>query len=343
MTTASAASSAAATARTACRPLSHATARPWAQEGRDHEERTGARRGRRRAAGQVAEAFATGMRFVERSAGPVLELLIRLALAQVFFVSGVLKAGNWDNALQLAAYEYPVAWMDPVTAAWLGVTVELVGIHSARRRPRHPLRRGRPGGAGAGDPVQLPRTGRAPVLGGAAGLVRGAGCRGACRWTRCSAAAWRAPPCRWRVRWRDCSRGRRAAWRRSMPWRCGCGWRERLPPRARSPAAPPAAWLPLQSAAGFAGPAALLGAALLGLGLAARPAAVLLMAAVAGAQMMRSGRRGLSLLADGASPAGAARSGTPRARHPDRGGGCAAAIRSSTAGRTSRWTACRGW
>lgn len=67
------------------------------------------------------------LRFLERSAGPLVELLIRLALAQAFFVSGVLKAGNWDNALYLAANEYPVSWLDPASAAWLGVLIELAG------------------------------------------------------------------------------------------------------------------------------------------------------------------------------------------------------------------------
>ncbi len=67
------------------------------------------------------------LRFLERSAGPLVDLLIRVTLAQVFFVSGVLKAANWDNALYLAANEYPVSWLNPVSAAWLGVLIELLG------------------------------------------------------------------------------------------------------------------------------------------------------------------------------------------------------------------------
>ncbi|HNH88651.1 MAG TPA: hypothetical protein PLL24_07585, partial [Thiobacillaceae bacterium] len=60
------------------------------------------------------------LRFSERSLGPVADLVIRLALAQVFFLSGVLKLADWDTALYLAEYEYPLAWLDPVTSAWLG-------------------------------------------------------------------------------------------------------------------------------------------------------------------------------------------------------------------------------
>ena len=67
------------------------------------------------------------IRFAERVLAPVLDLMIRLWLAQSFFVSAIIKVGNWDNALYLAAHEYPVSWLDPVTAAWLGAGIELIG------------------------------------------------------------------------------------------------------------------------------------------------------------------------------------------------------------------------
>jgi len=76
---------------------------------------------------RMVDACAVTLRYLERSVGPLAALLIRLALAQVFFVSGVLKAGNWDTALYLAANEYPVSWLDPVVAAYLGVAIELIG------------------------------------------------------------------------------------------------------------------------------------------------------------------------------------------------------------------------
>lgn len=56
----------------------------------------------------------------------LLDLLIRLVLAQQFFVSGLLKITDWQNALYLAEHEYPVSWMDPVTAAYLGAAIEVV-------------------------------------------------------------------------------------------------------------------------------------------------------------------------------------------------------------------------
>ena len=77
--------------------------------------------------GVLVGGFARAFRVADRSFGPLLELAIRIGLAQIFFVSAVLKIADWDNALYLAANEYPVSWMDPVTAAYLGLAIELIG------------------------------------------------------------------------------------------------------------------------------------------------------------------------------------------------------------------------
>lgn len=74
-----------------------------------------------------ADAWARCVAVLERPLATLVDLLIRLVLAQVFFTSAVLKLADWDNALYLAANEYPVDWLDPVTAAWLGVAVEFLG------------------------------------------------------------------------------------------------------------------------------------------------------------------------------------------------------------------------
>jgi NADH dehydrogenase/putative oxidoreductase len=73
------------------------------------------------------DAVATTLRFLERTAGPVVDLLVRLWIAQMFFVSAVVKLANWQNALLLSANEYPVSWMSPVTAAYVGVAIEFFG------------------------------------------------------------------------------------------------------------------------------------------------------------------------------------------------------------------------
>ena len=78
----------------------------------------------------LARPLATGVAFLRAArlaCWPIFDLVVRLWLAEVFFVSGVLKAADWDNALNLAANEYPVSWLDQTTAAWLGVIVELGG------------------------------------------------------------------------------------------------------------------------------------------------------------------------------------------------------------------------
>lgn len=66
-------------------------------------------------------------RIGKRTVGPLLDLAIRLWIAQIFFVSGILKVGAWDTALFLSSTEYPVTWLDPVTAAYLGASIEILG------------------------------------------------------------------------------------------------------------------------------------------------------------------------------------------------------------------------
>lgn len=58
---------------------------------------------------------------------PKFDALIRLALAQAFFSSGVMKVTHWSATLAAATHDFPVRFMAPVTAAYGGVSVELVG------------------------------------------------------------------------------------------------------------------------------------------------------------------------------------------------------------------------
>jgi len=66
------------------------------------------------------------VRITEKTVGPLLDLFIRLWLAGIFWASGMVKLQSWTIALYLSAHEYPVSWLDPVTAAWLGETIEIV-------------------------------------------------------------------------------------------------------------------------------------------------------------------------------------------------------------------------
>lgn len=58
---------------------------------------------------------------------PILDVFIRLWLAQAYWVSGIVKIANWQGAIHLATYEYPVSWLNPVTAAWIGASIEILG------------------------------------------------------------------------------------------------------------------------------------------------------------------------------------------------------------------------
>jgi len=57
---------------------------------------------------------------------PFFDLFLRLWLAQLFWPSGLQKLANWDSAIYLATYEYPVSWMNPAAAAVIGVTIEFL-------------------------------------------------------------------------------------------------------------------------------------------------------------------------------------------------------------------------
>lgn len=57
---------------------------------------------------------------------PWFDFAIRLFLAHAFWRSGWLKLSNWDTALYLATYEYPVSWLEPSTAVFIGVAIEII-------------------------------------------------------------------------------------------------------------------------------------------------------------------------------------------------------------------------
>lgn len=58
---------------------------------------------------------------------PLTDIVIRFFIGMWFLRSGLVKATDWDTALRLATFEYPVSWMDPFDAAVTGLTIELVG------------------------------------------------------------------------------------------------------------------------------------------------------------------------------------------------------------------------
>jgi len=72
-------------------------------------------------------SLATALRATTEAAYPPLDLTVRLALAQPFLASGIIKLASWNSATYLATYVYPVSWLTPHAAATLGVVLELGG------------------------------------------------------------------------------------------------------------------------------------------------------------------------------------------------------------------------
>jgi putative oxidoreductase len=59
------------------------------------------------------------------AAAPLIDLAIRVYVAEVFFRSGLLKLRNWEGTLYLFANEYRVPLLPATAAAWLGTFSEL--------------------------------------------------------------------------------------------------------------------------------------------------------------------------------------------------------------------------
>ncbi len=74
---------------------------------------------------RLVATHADVVRVVRAGLWPLVDLAIRLVLAESYFSSGITKVANWSTALYLSANEYPVSWMDPVSAAYVGVSIEL--------------------------------------------------------------------------------------------------------------------------------------------------------------------------------------------------------------------------
>ena len=56
---------------------------------------------------------------------PVVDLIIRLYVAKVFWASGLTKIQSWDTTLALFENEYAVPFLPPEVAAYMGTAVEL--------------------------------------------------------------------------------------------------------------------------------------------------------------------------------------------------------------------------
>ena len=67
-------------------------------------------------------ASARGLDFIS----PLLDIIIRIWVAKVFFQSGLVKIQSWESTLMLFEYEYQVPVLSPALAAWLATGTELM-------------------------------------------------------------------------------------------------------------------------------------------------------------------------------------------------------------------------
>lgn len=75
--------------------------------------------------GIIVHGTRTAVRGLE-SVTPLLDLFVRLWVANVFFKSGLLKLQSWDSTLTLFQYEFAVPLLPPELAAYLATFIELL-------------------------------------------------------------------------------------------------------------------------------------------------------------------------------------------------------------------------
>lgn len=73
----------------------------------------------------VSNLLATAIRLLERVPVAIPQLIFRIALAIVFFRSGLTKLASWDTTILLFENEYNVPLLPPEFAAYLATAVEL--------------------------------------------------------------------------------------------------------------------------------------------------------------------------------------------------------------------------
>jgi len=57
---------------------------------------------------------------------PIVDLLARIWVAKIFFMSGLTKLQSWESTLALFQYEYHVPFLSDTLAAYIGTYAELI-------------------------------------------------------------------------------------------------------------------------------------------------------------------------------------------------------------------------
>ncbi len=69
--------------------------------------------------------YLTGVKGLE-FISPLLDIILRIWVAQVFFQSGLVKIQSWESTMMLFEYEYAVPVLSPALAAWSATAAELI-------------------------------------------------------------------------------------------------------------------------------------------------------------------------------------------------------------------------
>lgn len=75
----------------------------------------------------VAAPYDWARGLLDRVPFSLVQLVARIAVAEVFWRSSQSKLASWTTTIQLFANEYKVPFLSPVTAAYLGTATELIG------------------------------------------------------------------------------------------------------------------------------------------------------------------------------------------------------------------------
>ncbi len=73
-----------------------------------------------------ARVITAAYRLLEQSSGPVVDVLIRLWLAKVFFVSGILRMFHLSIEPYLSRATYPVPWVEALSPTYLSGAIQMV-------------------------------------------------------------------------------------------------------------------------------------------------------------------------------------------------------------------------
>ena len=75
---------------------------------------------------QLAVSYDRVTAILQRYAAPAFDLVARLWIARVFFLSGRIKIADWDSTVYLFENEYKVPVLPPELAAYIGTSFELM-------------------------------------------------------------------------------------------------------------------------------------------------------------------------------------------------------------------------